>query len=225
MKRGVVLTVATPDYAKRWQFCMKSQRDYCARHGYEYAVHSEALEGLHPKWSKLQFTLDALASGVPVLLIDADAEIVRNAPPFHLMLDAYEGDILFTKGASKRLNSGVMIFRAGAESLAADYLQAALDRRHEPVAEEHFVTAEGENGHLIAIIAEPRYSDRASVIGREWNGTTPELYPFAYVRHYTGPLRQAALRGDLKPRPKGFRRSGSLQTRLLHKIRRLLRSR
>lgn len=221
---AVVLTVATPDYAKEWQFCINSQRKYCGTHHYRYIVRSEPLPGLHPKWSKLQYTIDELAKGEPVMLIDADAEFARDAPAFHELLAAHPNhDILFSRGVSGRLNSGVMIFRPGEASVASDYLKACLARRHVPVAKENFVTIEGENGHLIELIAEEPYASRAMVIGREWNCTSPECYANAIIRHYTGPLRQAAQRNELRPAPKGFRRSSTLRARVLRKAQKLLR--
>jgi hypothetical protein len=218
---GIVLTVATPDYVDRWRFCIESQKAYCARHGYEYQLHSAALPGLNAKWAKIQYTIDALQRDAAVMLIDADAEITSDAPPFETLLaERPHSDILYALGVSGRLNSGVLVLRPGAGSVATQFLQTCLDERDIPVAPENFVTAEGENGRLIELIAREPFASRAKVIDRAWNCTSPGCYAAAHVRHYTGPLRLAAEEGTLQPPPKGYRKK---RRSLGAKLRRLLR--
>lgn len=205
---GQLLTVATPDYASRWRFCLESQNRYGARHGYDRTVHMTSVDGLHPKWAKVRYAIDGLKQGRSVMLIDADAEIAADCPPFTgLMQGHITSDIFYVRGASGRLNGGVMLFRCGPGSTALSYLETCLASRKRPLAAEHFVTSEGENGHMIQVMSEAGFADRALVLPREWNCTVSEGYRAAYVRHYTGQLRDAARRGLLDPQPADFARS------------------
>jgi hypothetical protein len=196
-----IVSIATPDYAREWSFCVASHRRYCDAHGIKYLLFSGLDAPLHPKWSKLQYTLDALSRADGVMLLDADAEFSPACPHFGDLLDAQpEADILYANGVSGRLNSGVLIFRGGGSSVARAFLSRCLERRTTPVQSANFVTAEGENGHLIEIIQEEAFQKRSAVIPTLWNCTVPEGFQAAHIRHYTGPLRQALDSGRLPKR-------------------------
>jgi hypothetical protein len=196
-----IVSVATPDYARTWAFCIASHRAYCEANGVKYCLFSGLDSPLHPKWSKLQYTLDALASADGVMLLDADAEFSPTCPHFGDLLDEHPAaDILYANGASGRLNSGVVIFRGGAPSVASAFLQHCLEQRTTPVKSANFVTAEGENGHLIQAMQEDRFRTKAGILSRDWNCTVPEGFDSAYIRHYTDKLRSALDRGKLPKR-------------------------
>jgi hypothetical protein len=196
-----IVSVATPDYARTWAFCIASHRAYCAAKGIKYSLFSGLDQPLHPKWSKLQYTLDALKSADGVMLLDADAEFSPLCPNFGNLLDEYPAaDILYANGLSGRLNSGVVVFRGGASSVASDYLLRCLEQRTTPVKSANFVTTEGENGHLIEVMQEERFRTKAAVLSRDWNCTVPEGFGSAYIRHYTDKLRNALDRGELPKR-------------------------
>lgn len=200
-KTLTIVSVATPDYARTWAFCIASHRAYCQANGIKYCLFSGADQPLHPKWSKLQYTLDALKSADGVMLLDADAEFAPTCPNFGDLLDEYSAaDILYANGASGRLNSGVVIFRGGGASVASDYLLNCLEQRTTPVKSANFVTAEGENGHLIQIMQEERFHTKSAVLSRDWNCTVPEGFESAYIRHYTDKMRNALDRGQLPRR-------------------------
>jgi hypothetical protein len=200
-KTFTIVSVATPDYARTWAFCIASHRAYCAAKGIQYSLFSGLDQPLHPKWSKLQYTLDALKSADGVMLLDADAEFSPTCPNFGDLLDQYPAaDILYANGLSGRLNSGVVVFRGGASSVASDYLLRCLEQRTTPVKSANFVTTEGENGHLIEVMQEERFKAKAAVLSRDWNCTVPEGFASAYIRHYTDKLRNALDKGQLPKR-------------------------
>ena len=185
----MVLTIATPDYARRWRFCIDSQHVYCSKQGYEHRV-LDPTNGLpHPKWAKLEAAAQLLENGTDVLLLDADAEIAPECPPFTQVLAASPSrDVLFVRGISGRPNSGVLILRGGRSSAAA-FLRECLARRSEPVPSEDFVTAEGENGHVIWLLKSPRYAVRSRELDPVWNCSDPAYAHRAFIRHYTNRLR------------------------------------
>jgi hypothetical protein len=196
-----IVTVATPDYARAWAFCIASHRAYCAARGINYRLFSGLDQPLHPKWSKLQHTLDELRSAHGVMLLDADAEFSPNAPHFgELLMQHPAADILYANGLSERLNSGVVIFRGGGSSIASDFLLQCLEQRTTPVKPANFVTVEGENGHVIQVMQEARFNTKAAILSRDWNCTVPEGFDFAYIRHYTNKLRHALDHGKLSRR-------------------------
>jgi hypothetical protein len=196
-----IVSVATPDYARTWAFCIASHRAYCAAKGIDYRLFSGLGQPLHPKWSKLQYTLDELRSADGVMLLDADAEFAPNAPHFGDLLTQHpNADILYANGLSGRLNSGVVVFRGGGSSIASDYLLECLEQRTIPVKSANFVTVEGENGHLIQVMQEERFKTKAAILSRDWNCTVPEGFATAHIRHYTDKLRHALDHGKLPRR-------------------------
>ena len=196
-----VISIATPDYAHTWSFCIASHRAYCAQNSINYRLFDGQDQSLHPKWSKLQYTLDALAGADGAMLLDADAEFSPTCPHFGDLLNAHpDADILYANGASGRLNSGVLIFRGGRSSVASDFLRHCLERRKTPVKAANFVTAEGENGHLIEVMEESRFQTKAAILSRDWNCTVPEGFSTAHIRHYTDKLRSALDNGQLPRR-------------------------
>lgn len=189
-EKPVVLSVATPDYARQWRFCIDSQKTYCSRNQYDHRVIDPTRSKLHPKWTKLELAIDQLTRGNDVLLIDADAEISRTCPPFTRVLsDHPRHDIFFVRGISGRPNSGVMILRGGKDSIAVQLLNACLSTRLETVPPDDFVTAEGENGHIIWQLQKTPFAQSAHELDRSWNCSIPEQAETAFVRHYTNRLR------------------------------------
>lgn len=184
-----ILCVATPDYAKAWQFCIRSQQRFAVKHGYKHAMLSGKIDGLHPKWAKLQYVLEEIQAGNDILMIDADAQIRSFAPSLKTLL-ANAGDIFCTKGHSGRINSGFMLFRAEKGGCSEGYLQKCLEGRNKPISQENFVTSEGENGHIIEVAQDPRFADKIAIVEPAWNCTSPEGERDAYVLHYTAKLRQ-----------------------------------
>ena len=187
--RAVVLTVATSDYADQWRFCIESQRRYCEREGFEHHVVDPYKMSVHPKWAKLILALK-LIERCDILLVDADAEIAADCPRFVGILDEHKGqDILFVKGISGRPNSGVLMLRGGSGGAASAFLNECIARKNVPVPDVDFVTAEGENGHVINVLKIPMFAERAAELPSEWNCSEPLLAEKAYIKHYTNRLR------------------------------------
>ncbi|WP_419899214.1 glycosyltransferase [Roseomonas sp. USHLN139] len=187
--RALVLTTATPDYARTWNFAIEAQRRYAERYGHAHRLFSTPAPGMNAKWSKLDYALKALRQGSHVLLLDADAAPTPFAPDFLPLLEAHPGkDIFYVEGNSGRANSGVLLLRGGPEGRAAAFLEACLQHRHQPVDAAHFVTAEGENGHVIQFLSRPPFADAAQRLPRLWNCSHPEGQAQAYIRHYTNQL-------------------------------------
>jgi FkbM family methyltransferase len=146
----------------------------------------------------LAYCQDILARGEDLLLIDADAEFSPAAPAFGSVLSEHpNADILFVNGISGRPNSGVMIMRGGAGSAATALMETCLANRETPVPKEDFVTAEGENGHILHFLKQPRFAERAAALPLAWNCTVASGFSTAFVRHYTNELRRRLTAGDL----------------------------
>jgi hypothetical protein len=190
MQSPMVLCLATNGYQSRWAFCIESHRQYCRAHGYEYAMMTDCAADLNGKWSKLHYAHCAVEQGHDLLLLDADTEATRNVPPFHLQLAQSEKDILVAHGLSGRPNSGVMMFRAGENSVAVEFLQRCLDLRGMRVPDPDFVTAEGENGHIIFLLKQEPFRSRTGLLDRKWNCTDPAFAENALILHYTYLLRR-----------------------------------
>ncbi|MCW5714342.1 MAG: hypothetical protein KIT43_07520 [Bauldia sp.] len=184
--------MATGPYLTTWADCIATHRPYCDRHLYRYDLIDRETGPLHAKWQKLAHCRDALEAGSGhILLIDADARINPPAPPFHAVVDATpEADILCVLGRSGRPNSGMIMFRGGAGSVAAKFLAACIDARDTAVPPEDFVTAEGENGHFIHFLKREPFASRLGLLPLTWNNTRPPPSPADYVTHYAGkPMR------------------------------------
>jgi hypothetical protein len=192
-RQDLVLTVATPDYARKWRFCIDSQHRYCRRHNFDHHVIDPTAQDVHPAWAKLEEAIKQLSQGHNILLIDADAEITDNCPPFTEILNSSPSkDIFYVLGISGRPNSGMLILRGGASKISTSLLRECINRRHETVPREDFVTVHGENGHVIWMLKREPYKSGSQEIGRAWNCTIPEAANDAFIRHYTNFLRRNA---------------------------------
>ncbi|WP_439599079.1 hypothetical protein [Falsiroseomonas sp.] len=189
---AVLLCVATGDYLHDWQDCIQSHRTYCAAHGYDYRLIDRPLSELHPKWQKFEVAREILRGGDDVLLIDADALISTAAPPFLQVLEADPCcDIFCVLGRSQRPNSGVIMLRGSAPSVACEFLTDCLAARELPLPAEDFVTALGENGHFIHFLKKPPYAGKLKLIDGAWNNTVPPPLPTDFVTHFAGgPMRK-----------------------------------
>lgn len=195
-----ILAIATQDYAEKWFFCIQSHIRYAARHGHEYRLHADSAAGLHPKWGKFIFTINMLRTSDYVMLVDADAEFSAQAPDFVGLMQSHpDHDLLYAAGNSGRLNSGVLMMRGGADSKAVAILEHCLANRDIPVPPEDFVTAEGENGHLIHAIKRPEFAAAVCEVERLWNCTHSVEYERAHIRHYTNELGNAFREGRVRP--------------------------
>lgn len=189
MKMTVVLTLATPDYAERWKFCLDSQARYAKRFGYDHVCNDRPVAGLDAFWSKLHLALGYLNAGSDVLLIDADAEITSRARPFTEVLRRFPTkDIFYVLGISGRPNSGVLMLRGG-QSHAVAFLNVCLANvtMRLPKADR----APGENGHVIYFLKKEPFASASHELLLRWNCSRVASAANAYIRHFTNELRRA----------------------------------
>lgn len=185
----VLITIATSDYASKWNFCIQSQTAYANANGYQQKVINSVGPKLHPKWAKLDVALQFLATS-NVMLLDADAEITNLCPPANQIFAQYPSkDIFYVKGNSGRPNSGVLLLRGGTNRLAFAFVKHCIRHRREGVPPQDFVSPEGENGHVIWSLRLERFRARAHELPTTWNCSKPACAPTAFIRHYTNQLR------------------------------------
>ena len=198
---GSVVCLATGSYLEEWKDCIETQQRYCETFGYDYHLLDKDISALHPKWQKFERSEALLREGRHVLLIDADAAILPAAPPFESVLEENPfHDIFAVLGRSKRPNSGVIIFRSGETSVAADFLHRCISRRNRGVPKEDFVTREGENGHFIHYLKKPPYAERFLALPTQWNNTLPPVRAGDFVTHYaSGPMRRLRMKNKAAP--------------------------
>ncbi|WP_425107471.1 hypothetical protein [Ancylobacter sp.] len=83
----------------------------------------------------------------------------------------------------------MVIFRGGAHSTAAAFLDRCLANRHKQLPEEDRVTAHGENGHFIHFLKEEPFRLKTFLLDDRWNKIVPPALSDDFIIHYTGPMR------------------------------------
>lgn len=188
MQRKCILNIHTPKYRDVFREEMNSHEDYAFRHGYRYVSVGLGQEdaGL-AKWRKLEILLELLENNDAVLLLDVDCLVRKDAPD--ICREVVDGKYVYmTRGHSGRWNSGV-IFALSAES-SQSFFREVLATRNEAIRLENFVSAEGENGHVIQAAQDPRFSSIIQELDYVWNNNR---FPgkMDYIRHYGGgPMRE-----------------------------------
>ncbi len=191
MTGGRLLCVALGGYRHQWTECIESHRAYAVRHGLTYMlVERNEHPAYSPKWLKFHVAEELLRGGSDVFLVDADARILDRTPAFSEVLAAApEADIFSADGRSGRPNSGVLMLRAGQDSLAADLLRTCIRESGKPIPKADFVTSDGENGHFIRFVRMEPFASRHFSLDERWNRTVPPVRDNDFVAHYTGPMR------------------------------------
>ena len=185
-KPRLIFTLALNGYHLRYRQCIAAQRQYAERVGAEYlAVTKPSVHSLcnEVAWLKLYLIRDALQCGyAEVMFIDADAQPRADAPDFSEAMSVGKS-IFAANGYSGRINSGVLVFRAGPESLA--FLNRVIAAMTMTLPQEDEV-GWGENGHIIHFL---KTESRFQRISSRWNNNyCPQMDD--YIRHYSaGPLR------------------------------------
>lgn len=189
--RPTLVTIATDGFQYLWLYCVESQQRYAARHGYDHQLMTtNADPALPPHWAKVTACLALLMQGHDVFLLDCDVCIRAHAPRFTDLLEREPGsDIFIAHGWSGRPNSGVVVFRGGAHSTAAAFLDRCLANRHKQLPEEDRVTAHGENGHFIHFLKEEPFRLKTFLLDDRWNKIVPPAISDDFIIHYTGPMR------------------------------------
>lgn len=186
-----LVTIATDGFQYLWLHCIESQQRYAACHGYDHQLMTtNAYPTLPPHWAKVKACLALLMGGHNVFLLDSDACIRAHAPRFTDLLEREPGcDIFIANGWSGRPNSGVVLFRGGAGSLAPAFLERCLANRHKELPEEDRVTAHGENGHFIHFLKDEPFRSKTFILDERWNKIVPPATSGDFIIHYTGPMR------------------------------------
>lgn len=188
-----VLCIATNGYDEKWKPCIESQRNYCEKWGFSYFLITEFNEEVHSKWFKLFKVQELLKENDVVILLDCDIYILEKSPNILEQLTPAKS-VYIANGISGRPNSGVMIFEN--DDFANKFLEDVLADRNRPVSKDHFVTDEGENGHIIKWCKV--HSEIVRTLSRKWNNTLRHIFFIFprphYFRHYTNKMKKYYLR-------------------------------
>lgn len=188
----LVFSIALEGYSGLFKPCIKTQREYCEKHGYKYILIDRTPRTLLPTeaaWLKLFLLCEALKCKYEwVSFIDADCEIRPHTPPFHQELKEYHAQKIFmSHGFSGRINSGVIFMKKSKE--ASNYLEEVIKNGDKPVPE--IDKAPYENGHMIAYGKDN--PDIKILDAVKWNNNS-DLNKQSYIQHYSGgPLRRKYL--------------------------------
>lgn len=184
--KTLILSIALNGYQWMYQCELKSHQQYAKKHGYVYQAVTRPLVstlGVECCWLKLTLMRNALLSGYDtVLFLDADAMVNSSCPALTKVFEERKY-IYMAKGYSNRFNSGVLIARDNAKTIA--WLTSVIDARFNKVQKENDV-GWGENGHVI------EFSKGVPFIvelDQKWNNTF-NINLKDYIRHRNcGPMR------------------------------------
>lgn len=183
----IVSCSASPDYVKKYNRCITSQKEYCKKYNYDYVIDSNPLlPGQDRKeWTwKKHYTLDQYEDTHDIFVgIDCDCEIKSNTPPIESVLN--NNSIYYVLGISGRPNMGFMIYRN--DDIRKYFHTELIRRRDIEVPKEYKVKPGGENGHAIWILSE--MTNGLQELSLKWNCTQPQYANDAYILHYTNKLR------------------------------------
>jgi hypothetical protein len=186
--RSLVFTIAQNGYGFAYKRCIESQKQYADSIGAAFvsiAHPPRVSEAAQSAWLKIPVLLEALKSGYDsVAYIDSDCAVSADAPDFNTALTGLpDGRIYMAQGASKRINSGVII--AGGGTPAIPFLEQVMGSITAEIPEDDRRSLKFENGNVIYCA---RISGAVDELPTVWNNTyDPELRDF--IRHYTGSLR------------------------------------
>ncbi len=119
--RKVIASIGTGPQSRLLRIATRSFRRYSARHGYELALRTEVLDPSRPApWSKIRLLRELAGSHDLVLWLDADLVVVDTK--LDIASELEPGRFLYmvehqTK-EGRMPNSGVMLLRGGAETIA-----------------------------------------------------------------------------------------------------------
>lgn len=184
-----IFTIALGSYGATFADCIRSQRAYCDRNGYEHLVVDQEPRRLRAEeaaWLKLPLLRRAMKpSRRWIGFIDADCEVRATTPPFDIALAKANpaASIYVAHGYSNRINSGVLFVRNCPEAAAfIDNIVAHADADMPPDDRAPY-----ENGHVIAF---GKNDPRVGIIDSHWNNNRG-LDPASYIQHYSnGRLRE-----------------------------------
>jgi|GEM_PF-1439102 len=187
-----VFTIAIGAYKRLFADCIRSQRQYCERHGYDFLVVDRAPRKLlaeEAAWLKIYLLIYAMRSSRRWIgFVDSDCEIRATAPPFHTALPEIDpgAAIYAAHGFSGRINSGVLFARNSPE--ARSFFESIVLHADDDIPAED--QAAYENGHVIAF---GKKSPHVKVVDYHWNNNR-SLDATSHIQHYSqGLLRDGYL--------------------------------
>lgn len=184
-----LLCVADFVYTGRYFPCIISQKEYCARNDYDYKLITGEADERNWKRYKVDLIIELLKKTEgDVVIIDADCFIKEDCPPFESFL-VDNKDIYYVDGRSGRPNSGFIYFKNNINSL--EFIETVKQRLKVRVPERaHFVSTEGENGHINWTVADWMRSEKNIFhkLPIDWNCSSKQYEQDAYILHFTNEL-------------------------------------
>lgn len=185
-KRDIlVFSIALQGYSSLFSNCIKTQRNYCSRFGYDYILVDRSPRPLLPAeaaWLKIFFLKEALKCKYKwIAFIDADCEVKGHAPSFVEELEKYgeQKKIFMSHGFSGRINSGVIFLKNSKGAM--EYLERVIQNGDNEVGRED--EAPYENGHMIKY---GKNNPHVQIIDAvQWNNNFT-LDHSSYIQHYSG---------------------------------------
>ncbi len=182
-KEILVFSIALGGYSSLFRECIKSQKDYCQRHDFEYLEIKKSPIKLQPEeaaWLKLFLLREALKCPYKwIAFLDADCEVRPHSPSFVSLIKETGKSIFMGHGFSGRINSGVIFIKNNSESFS--YLDTVIKNVHIEVPDED--KAIYENGHMIYF---GKNNPNIQIIdSKNWNNN---IYfdPESFIQHYSG---------------------------------------
>ncbi len=188
----LVFSVALEGFSHIFADCIRSQREYCHRCDFKYAVVNRAPQRLcrdEAGWLKVPLIRAALAANYEwVAFLDADCEIRPQTPcfPDYLKSLPESKSVFMAPGFSGRINSGVIFARNNPPARTFfDTLMANADCEV-PAPEDR--VGWGENGHFIFY---GKNNPAVYLLEHDlWNNNS-HLDGQSYIQHYVrGPMRE-----------------------------------
>jgi hypothetical protein len=191
MKKVIVSLGAGPQ-SRLLRIAARSFGRYAARHDYELALHTETVDPTRPApWSKVGLLRRLAATHDLLLWLDADLVIVDTS--LDIAVELEQGRFLYMvehhTPAGIMPNSGVMLLRGGAETIAF------LD---EVYAQEDLVNHRWwENAAICRLLGyrldpvelespTPLLTEHTKLISPRWNSIRDAPAPNPRIRHYPG---------------------------------------
>jgi hypothetical protein len=190
--RKVIVSLGSGRQAALLRIASRSFRRYAARHGYELELHTETVDPTRPvPWSKVVLLRRLAASHDLVLWLDADLVIVDES--LDIAVELEERRFLYMvehhTASANMPNSGVMLLRGGAETIAfLDGVYAQEDLiEHQWWENAAICRLLGYRLDPLALESPtPLLSEHTKLISPRWNSIRDAPAPSPRIRHYPG---------------------------------------
>jgi hypothetical protein len=204
----VLASLGVGEHVELLDLAAHSLRPYASRHGYDLCLEKSELDPSRPApWSKLLLIQRLLSDYSSVVLIDADAVVMRHDVD---IVDLLPNSAQFAMVAHKTpegdeiLNTGVMVIRRSRMSrrLIADAYSLEHLVHHKWWENAAVLEAMGYTTEAPVTLTKPtRYRRRLHLLPTEWNFIPGLSEGPARIRHYAGftqEERVAGITSDLR---------------------------